>query len=137
MIVEGATTIIAEKEEVQATTEAAPEDKISDDELREFVKQMGREFKINHWGHLLLQADVAAGFQVLVDLLIDKGVLTEEDSAKLDKSLQNKEFMEANAQHMAKAYQAKSSRIQYAIDHPEEVIKHEEERKSQEATVKE
>ena len=150
-IVEGSTEIIAEAPEISTSSEdpgridsstasfesEQEQSRITDDELREFVTQMGTELKTNLWAHLLLQSDIAAGFQILADKLIEKGVLTKEDSASMDKALTNREFLEANYRHMQHAYQTKVGRIQYALDHPEEVKEHVKNQQTPETTEKE
>ncbi len=89
-------------------------------ELGEFEKQM----QASHWALLFLISETAASFHILMDKMVEKGMMNEDDAKSMDAALLNMEYMKANYLHIQKAFQEKYNRVRFAAENPEEVTEY-------------
>jgi len=87
-------------------------------ELDEFQKQM----QASHWAVIFLISETAAGFHILMDKLVQKELVTEEDAKEMDAALLNIDYMQANFQHIQRAFEEKYNRVRFAAENPEQVV---------------
>jgi hypothetical protein len=89
-------------------------------ELGEFEKQM----QASHWALLFLISETTAGFHILMDKMVEKGVMDEDDAKSMDEALLNIEYMKSNYMHIQKAFLEKYNRVRFAAENPGEVTEY-------------